>query len=115
MQETIGFHMLKSLGAAAFIIAGFSVIGLMLLWLRTLKPLGNYVGINVLLWVVLSAILGCIAGEALLQRDEASFAREAKQFFARGGAAQVFSRGRAWPNRGTSLVAFRSGQMHATD
>lgn len=112
MRETVGFD-IGSFGCGVLLALGLPyVLVALFLIVRQLRP-SPTVGCPPSLLIVLSLALlaGSLLSEWWILRDETQFSTEVSKT----AQSKIYSRPRAWPNSGCSLVFVPGEGIHATD
>lgn len=111
MRETVNFNTMASLSGLALsillpLVAFLPFVIGYRLWPRE----GKWLISPMLVWAV-CLLLGSVASECWILRDETQFAAEVSQT----QGSNSYSRPRCWPNKGCSLVFQPGKAIHSTD
>lgn len=112
MRETVGFNVTA---LCSGLLLGFALpltVFLPLLISRTVWPvLKSWTELSSFRALVVALLIGCLLSESWILRDERKFSAETSQ----ATLDRPYSRPRAWPNTGSSLIFVPGKGIHATD
>jgi|SRR6185437_3220525 len=110
MVETVHFSIRGSLAGLVLvsICAGAPLV--LTLIVRSWSPVIRRYVISVFVVAICASLMGCLLSECWVRYDESRFDSESRH-----ASGHVYSRSRAWPNGGCTLVYVKGAGIHATD